>query len=242
MDAVFNSFLGFDLSVFEWVQSIQSAFLSALMVIITTLGDEGIIFIAMGLVLLLTKKYRKIGFTVLVSLVVMLIINNLVLKEILERVRPFYVFNLDALLADKQAFIDAGRLGKFEVMVEKIKAMTEQNPEMAAQWTSTYVYPNLVDKLTSFSFPSGHTSSAFAAAIAVLWYNRKIGIPVTVFAAIMGFSRIYVQVHYCTDVIGAALVGIIYALIGVLIAKFLFPIVDNLMDKIFSRFQKKKDA
>lgn len=241
MDAIFNSFLGFDLSVFEWVQSIQSSFLSALMVIITTLGDEGIIFIAMGLVLLLTKKYRKVGFTVLVALVVMLIINNLVLKEILERVRPFYVFNLDGLLADKQAFIDAGRLGKFEVMVEKIKAMTEQNPEMAAKWMSTYHYPGLVDKLTSFSFPSGHTSSAFAAAIAVLWYNRKIGIPVTVFAAVMGFSRIYVEVHYCTDVIGAAFVGIVYALIGVLIAKFLFPIADKAMDKIFSVF-KKKDA
>ncbi|MBQ3137444.1 MAG: phosphatase PAP2 family protein [Clostridia bacterium] len=242
MDALFNSFLGFDLSVFEWIQNIQSPFLSAIMVIITTLGDEGIIFIAMGIVLLLTKKYRKIGFTVLIALGVMLIINNLVLKEILERVRPFYIFDLEGLLADKQAFIDKGRLGKFDVMVEKIKLMTEQNPEMAAKWTSVYHYPGLVDKLTSFSFPSGHTSSAFAAAIAVLWYNRKIGIPVTVFAAIMGFSRIYVQVHYCTDVIGAAFVGIVYALIAVLIAKFLFPIVDNLMTKIFSRFQKKKDA
>ncbi|MBQ7118245.1 MAG: phosphatase PAP2 family protein [Clostridia bacterium] len=241
MDAIFNSFLGFDLSVFEWVQSIQSSFLSAFMVIITTLGDEGIIFIAMGLVLLLTKKYRKVGFTVLVALVVMLICNNLVLKEILERVRPFYLFNLDGLLADKQAFVDAGRLGKFDVMVEKIKLMTEQNPEMAAKWMSTYHYPGLVDKLTSFSFPSGHTSSAFAAAIAVLWYNRKIGIPVTVFAAIMGFSRIYVEVHYCTDVIGAAFAGVVYALVAVLIAKFLFPIADKIMDKAFSVF-KKKDA
>ncbi len=240
MDAIFNSFLGFDLGVFEWVQSIQHSFLTTLMVIITTLGDEGIIFIAMGIVLLLTKKYRKVGFTVLVALVVMLVCNNLILKEILERVRPFYIFNLDALLADKQAFIDAGRLGKFDVMVEKIKAMTEQNPEMAAKWMSTYVYPNFVEKLTSFSFPSGHTSSAFAAAIAVLWYNRKIGIPVTVFAAIMGFSRIYVQVHYCTDVIGAAFVGVVYALIGVLIAKYLFPVADKILDKVFSAFKKKE--
>ena len=69
MDAIFNSFLGFDLSVFEWVQSIHSSFLTTLMVIITTLGDEGIIFIAMGIVLLLTKKYRKVGFAVLVALV-----------------------------------------------------------------------------------------------------------------------------------------------------------------------------
>ena len=242
MDAIFNSFLGFDLSVFEWVQGIQSSFLTTVMVIITTLGDEGIIFIAMGLVLLLTKKYRKMGFAVLVALVVMVICNNLVLKEILERVRPFYLFNLEGLLADKQAFIDAGRLGKFEVMVEKITAMTQQYPEMAEKWTSTYVYPEFVEKLTSFSFPSGHTSSAFAAAIAVLWYNRKFGIPVTVFAAIMGFSRIYVEVHYCSDVIAAALVGVVYALVGVLIAKLIFPFVDNIMDKVFSRFQKKKDA
>ncbi len=242
MDAIFNSFLGFDLSVFEWVQSIHSSFLTTLMVIITTLGDEGIIFIAMGIVLLLTKKYRKVGFAVLVALVVMVICNNLVLKEIFERVRPFYIFDLDALLADKQAFIDKGRLDKWEIMVEKITALKEAYPEMAEKWTSVYSYPNFVEKLTSFSFPSGHTSSAFAAAIAVLWYNRKFGIPLTVFAAVMGFTRIYVEVHYCSDVIAAAVVGVVYALIGVLIAKFVFPIVDNIFDKVFSRFQKKKDA
>ncbi len=242
MDAIFNSFLGFDLSVFEWVQSIHSSFLTTLMVIITTLGDEGIIFIAMGIVLLLTKKYRKVGFAVLVALVVMVICNNLVLKEIFERVRPFYIFDLDALLADKQAFIDKGRLDKWEIMVEKITALKEAYPEMAEKWTSVYSYPNFVEKLTSFSFPSGHTSSAFAAAIAVLWYNRKFGIPLTVFAAIMGFTRIYVEVHYCSDVIAAAVVSVVYALIGVLIAKFVFPIVDNIFDKVFSRFQKKKDA
>ena len=242
MDAIFNSFLGFDLSVFEWIQSIHNSVLTTLMVIITTLGDEGIIFIAMGLAFLCTKKYRKLGVATLAALVVMVICNNLVLKEIFERVRPFYIFDLDALLADKQAFIDKGRLDKWEIMVEKITALKEAYPEMAEKWTSVYSYPNFVEKLTSFSFPSGHTSSAFAAAIAVLWYNRKFGIPLTVFAAVMGFTRIYVEVHYCSDVIAAAVVGVVYALIGVLIAKFVFPIVDNIFDKVFSRFQKKKDA
>ena len=242
MDAIFNSFLGFDLSVFEWIQSIHNSVLTTLMVIITTLGDEGIIFIAMGLAFLCTKKYRKLGVATLAALVVMVICNNLVLKEIFERVRPFYIFDLDALLADKQAFIDKGRLDKWEIMVEKITALKEMYPEMAEKWTSVYSYPNFVEKLTSFSFPSGHTSSAFAAAIAVLWYNRKFGIPLTVFAAIMGFTRIYVEVHYCSDVIAAAVVGVVYALIGVHIAKFVFPIEDNIFDKVFSRFQKKKDA
>jgi membrane-associated phospholipid phosphatase len=178
----------------------------------------------------------------LISLVVMLILNNLVLKEMLERVRPFYIFDLEGLLADKQAFIDAGRLGKFDVMVEKIQALTEKYPEMAAEWVAKYEFPNFVDKLTSFSFPSGHTSSAFAACAAILFLNRKIGIPAMVFAALMGFSRIYVEVHYCTDVIGGAVVGIIYAVVGVLIAKALYPVVEKILASMKEKFSKKKTA
>lgn len=242
MDAIFDSFLNFDLGVFEWIQSIQSPILTSIMVVITTLGDEGIIFIAAGLVMVVTKKYRKVGIAVLASLVVMLILNNLVLKEMLERVRPFYIFDLEGLLADKQAFIDAGRLSKFDVMVEKIGALTEKYPEMAQKWLSTYHYPDFVEKLTSFSFPSGHTSSAFAACAAILFLNRKIGIPAMVFAALMGFSRIYVEVHYCTDVLGGAIVGIIYAVVGVLIAKALYPVVEKVLAAIKEKVFKKKEA
>ena len=92
MTAFFDSLLGFDLAVFGWVQSIQSHFLTAIMTTVTTLGDEGIIFIVLGLVLLCTKKYRKAGLSILVALVVMLMLNNLVLKELIARPRPF---NLD---------------------------------------------------------------------------------------------------------------------------------------------------
>ncbi len=242
MDAIFDSFLNFDLGVFEWIQSIQSPILTSIMVVITTLGDEGIIFIAAGLVMFITKKYRKVGLAVLISLAVMLVLNNLVLKEMLERVRPFYIFDLEGLLADKQAFIDAGRLSKFDVMVEKIQALTEKYPEMAQEWLSTYHYPDFVEKLTSFSFPSGHTSSAFAACAAILFLNRKIGIPAMVFAALMGFSRIYVEVHYCTDVLGGAIVGIIYAVIGVLVAKALYPVVEKAIAAVKAKVCKKKEA
>ena len=242
MDAIFDSFLNFDLGVFEWIQSIQSPILTTIMVIITTLGDEGIIFIAAGLVLFVTKKYRKIGLAMLISLAVMVVLNNLVLKEMLERVRPFYIFDLEGLLADKQAFIDAGRLGKFDVMVEKITALTEKYPEMAAEWVAKYQYPDFVEKLTSFSFPSGHTSSAFAACAAVLFLNKKVGIPAMIFAALMGFSRIYVEVHYCTDVIGGAVVGIIYAIIGVLLAKVLYPAVEKILANLKAKVLKKKEA
>ena len=242
MEAIFDSFLSFDLGVFEWIQSIHSPILTTIMVIITTLGDEGVIFIAAGLVLFATKKYRKIGLAMLISLVVMLVLNNLVLKELLARVRPFYIFDLDAILADKQFFIDKGRLDKFEIMVENIKALTAKYPDMAAEWVAKYEFPNFVDKLTSFSVPSGHTSSAFAACAAILFLNRKLGIPAIIFAALMGFSRIYVEVHYCTDVLGGALVGIIYAVIGVLIAKTLYPVVEKIFAMIKEKVFKKKAA
>lgn len=198
----FNNFLNFDLSVFQWIQSIQNPVLNVIFKVITTLGDSGIIFILLGLVLLCTKKYRKAGVAVIVALLVMEVGNNLILKELFARPRPF---NLEY-----------------------------------DWWNEVYKFPEIVSRPSSYSFPSGHTSSAFAATIAVLWYDRKIGIPATVFAFIMGFSRIYVQVHYCTDVLAGALVGVVYALLGVLIAKYLFPLVDKILDKIFSSFKKKK--
>lgn len=205
---MFDIFLNFDLSVFEWIQSIQCGFLNAVMVFITTLGNAGAIFIVLALVLLCTKKYRKAGLAVAVALIVMLICNDLFLKEFFARPRPFNLLVTD--------------------------------PEKYAFWGEGYVYPELIGKPSSYSFPSGHTSSAFAAAIALLCHNRKLGIPATIFAAIMGFSRIYVEVHYCTDVIAGVVSGTICALIAVLIVKFLFPVVDNGINKLSAKIKKEK--
>ncbi len=205
MTAIFDSFLPFDLAVFEWVQSIQNPILTAIMVVITTLGDAGIIFILLGIVLLLTKKYRKAGFAILVALVVMLVCNDLILKELFARTRPF---NLDETVY--------------------------------AWWHEIYKYPNFnIDKPSSFSFPSGHTSSAFAAALALLWYDRKLGIPTTIFAALMGFSRIYVEVHYCTDVIGAIIVSAVYALIAILLVNLIYPKLEPVLEKVFGAIKSK---
>lgn len=236
----FDAFLNFDLSVFEWVQGIQNSILTAIMVTITTLGDEGIIFIALGLILFCTKKYRKAGLAVLIALIVMSILNNVVLKDLFARVRPFYIFDLEGLMADKDVFLAAGKGERFDYFVERVTALIEKYPEFAAKWVDTYEFPNFVDKLTSYSFPSGHTSSAFAAAIAVLWYDKKIGIPTTILAALMGFSRIYVEVHYCSDVIAGAVVGIIYALIGVLIVKLVYPIIEKIFAAISAKLPKKE--
>ena len=207
MQSIFESFLQFDLSVFEWIQGVQNEFLDVLMVGITTLGNAGAIFIVLGLSLLITKKYRKAGLAVIVALILMLLCNDLFLKEFFARPRPFNLFETD--------------------------------PEKYAFWGKSYVYPELISKPTSFSFPSGHTASAFAAAIALLWHNRKFGVTVTIFATLMGFSRIYVEVHYCTDVIAGVVSGTICALAAVLIVKYLFPVVDKGIDRVSGKLKKK---
>ena len=69
------------------------------------------------------------------------------------------------------------------------------------------------------SFPSGHATSSFAIAVAVAWIVRKtehawIGWVVVLWAALVGFSRVYVGVHFLSDVLGGAAIG---ALVGTLV-------------------------
>ncbi|RRD95280.1 phosphatase PAP2 family protein [Clostridiales bacterium COT073_COT-073] len=68
----------------------------------------------------------------------------------------------------------------------------------------------LVAAERSFSFPSGHASTAFAAAY-VLFRELplKYGLPVLILAIIMAFSRLYVAVHYPSDVVTGAVIGIL---------------------------------
>lgn len=60
------------------------------------------------------------------------------------------------------------------------------------------------------SFPSGHTSAAFAMALAVaLWFNsRSVSLLVVCMAVGVGMSRIYLQQHFIEDVAGGAFIGL----------------------------------
>ena len=72
----------------------------------------------------------------------------------------------------------------------------------------------LVDKLHDFAFPSGHTLVSFEAATALAVYHRRWGIAALVLAAIIGYSRLYLFVHYPTDVVAGASLGIGIALLA----------------------------
>lgn len=58
-----------------------------------------------------------------------------------------------------------------------------------------------------YSFPSGHTLVSFEGAVTVFLFNRKWGIPALLLAVLIGFSRMYLFVHFPTDVLAGAVLG-----------------------------------
>lgn len=68
--------------------------------------------------------------------------------------------------------------------------------------------------LSDHSFPSGHTAAAFAAAFALFLYHKRAGSAALILAILMGFSRLYLFVHFPSDVIAGALLGLIFGFIG----------------------------
>ena len=82
----------------------------------------------------------------------------------------------------------------------------------------------LVHTETDGSFPSGHTLASFEAACGVFLWNKKWGAGALVLAFLIGFSRIYVCVHYVTDVLAAAVLGCCFALLAKFIVESLYKL------------------
>lgn len=180
LDTLLNLDGGFLLFLQE---SVRNPILDNLMIFITSLGNGGMIWIAATIVLLIPKKTRKAGIMSAVALLGSLIINNNIVKNIVQRPRPFVTFT------DLQIIIPTP---------------------------------------SEFSFPSGHTSSSFAAA-AVFYRHlpKKLGLPSVILAGLIGFSRLYVGVHYPTDVIAGVLMGILLSYL----AEFLVNLFSNKLKK-----------
>lgn len=72
----------------------------------------------------------------------------------------------------------------------------------------------LINAPKDFSFPSGHTAASFAAAFALLFVKNKLWIPSMILASLIAFSRLYLYVHYPTDVLAGILLGLIVSVAG----------------------------
>lgn len=83
----------------------------------------------------------------------------------------------------------------------------------------TLMFDILIAPPHDFSFPSGHTSAAVSVAVTALFINRKIGIGMLIFAILMAFSRMYLGVHYLTDVLAGAAIGALVSIATVFLMR-----------------------
>ena len=72
----------------------------------------------------------------------------------------------------------------------------------------------LIERLEDFAFPSGHTLVSFEAAMVLTVYHRRVGIAALALALLIGFSRLYLFVHYPTDVLASILLGVTIGLLS----------------------------
>ena len=77
----------------------------------------------------------------------------------------------------------------------------------------------LISAQHDFSFPSGHTLASFEAATVLAIHNKKWGIPALILACLIAFSRLYLYVHYPTDVLFSVGMGIGFGFLGNFLVK-----------------------
>ena len=156
-----------EFSILYALQEIHNPVLDKIMLFITSLGDDGIMWIAIGVICLLFKKHRRMGLHLLLSMLCTFILGNLILKNIIARPRPCDIDTTVALLLSR---------------------------------------PH------GYSFPSGHSINSMVAAVALFLNNKKIGIPAVIVATLIGFSRMYLFVHFPTDVLVGFAIAILVAI------------------------------
>ena len=164
-----------DANILLFIQEfIRNPVLTPVITVITSLGNGGMIWILISLGLLIPKKTRPIGCMSILALLASLLINNMILKNLAARTRPYEV--IEGLMP-------------------------------------------LVARPRDYSFPSGHTGSSFASAW-VLYRKlpKRYGIPALILAGLIGLSRLYVGVHYPTDVLAGLFTGICCGIIALMLA------------------------
>lgn len=89
--------------------------------------------------------------------------------------------------------------------------------------------PLLAGTMHDFSFPSGHTIASFEAAVVILLNDKKLGVPAMILAFLIAFSRLYLYIHYPTDVIISIILGTAFAVLGSFLAG---KVMDKLPEKL----------
>ena len=184
---IYNVFyFPWEMNFLQSLQSIRTAPLDVIMKCITTMGNMGLLWIGLAIVLAIIPKTRKCGLTMGMAMAITFIIGNLVLKNLLMRGRPCWVDDSVNML----------------VKIPK-----------------------------DFSFPSGHTMNGVTASLVIFFYNHKAGIAPIILACAIAFSRMYVFVHWPTDIICGAILGAVDAVIAFFVMKKICEAIDKNKNK-----------
>lgn len=90
LGSILNFIQDIDLEILYSIQKyLKCDFMDSFMVFITRLGNRALVWIAISILLILTKKYRKLGLYALLALVLVSLLGESVLKNVVGRVRPF---------------------------------------------------------------------------------------------------------------------------------------------------------
>ncbi len=105
-------------------------------------------------------------------------------------------------------------------LVGRIRPYDFQINELDKTWNDILLGGKLLVEMPhDYSFPSGHTIASFEACTVLLLNSKLMGIPAVILAVLIAFSRLYLYVHYPTDVIFSLFAGILFGILGNLIAK-----------------------
>lgn len=189
----------FDFPILEFIRNyLTNPFFDKVMPYITLFGEWGAFWIAVALILVLIPKTRKTGWSMGAAMLLGLIICNGILKTLVARDRPFLFYTVE-------------RMQQYD-----LPELKNWVPLTAGdiKW--------LVPSDLNRSFPSGHTICCFEAATVLMIKNKWAGIPATVIAFLVAYSRLYLYVHYPTDVIFSMFAGILLGLLGCAIVSIVY--------------------
>lgn len=165
----------FDWTILHWIQdTLRSPAMDSFMVFVTRLGNIGFFWILSALLLMVHKKHRKQAIILLLALLAGQFLNNLVIKNLVQRSRPCWL-----------------------------------DPSVRL----------LIDVPKDFSFPSGHSMSSAIGAAMMTWTDRRLGLVAIPLAVLIVFSRLYLYVHFPTDVLAGVVVGLSIAFAAIYLAR-----------------------
>ncbi len=188
--------MGWEFDILNWInQSLHgSDFINKLVHFFTIFGEGGIVWFGTAIVFLFIKKYRRLGITVILAMILIAGFNNYIFKPLVARPRPFLE-------------VDGAGLASFVNDIFK--------PVFVIGGKEIWGVPD------SYSFMSGHAVSGLLAGTIIFLSDRRRFWPFLVVGFLMGLSRLFLLVHYPTDILAGFAFGALWGVGVHFLSKFL---------------------